>query len=55
MGILARSWNSDGARPIPVHVAQFESQPVGQEENTIHMTLHLQFGNDSECMTHSIL
>lgn len=28
MGVLARSWNSDGTRPIPVHVAQFESQPV---------------------------
>lgn len=27
MGILARSWYSDSTRPIPVHVAEFESQP----------------------------
>ena len=44
MGILARSWNSNGTRPIPVHVAQFESQPVGQEENMSFITLHLQCG-----------
>lgn len=44
MGILARSWNSNGTRPIPVHVAQFESQPVGQEENMSLITLHLQCG-----------
>lgn len=36
--ILARSWNSNSARPIPVHVAQFESQPAGQEENMILIT-----------------
>lgn len=44
MGIFARSWDSDGAGPIPVHVAQFERQPVGQEEDTILITLRRQSG-----------
>lgn len=44
MGILARSWNSNGTRPIPVHVAEFESQPVGQEENMSLITPHLRCG-----------